>query len=93
MATKVTFPKDGEGFQAEVKIGENLHLILRAVYGTAVGPIMRVYDVKADKWRTPAWAADIDDAKINAEGIARALHKKVCPDAEFPELDWQPIQL
>lgn len=89
MATKINFPKNGEAFEAEVKIGENLHLILRAVYGTGIGPTMQIYDVKADKWRAPAWATDIDDAKIQAEGIARALHKKVCPDAQFPELDWQ----
>jgi hypothetical protein len=31
MAITVQLPKDGSGFEAEVKVGEDLHLVLRAV--------------------------------------------------------------
>jgi hypothetical protein len=88
MALSVSLPKDGEGFEAEVKIGDDLHLILKAV-NTVVGPVMRIYDAKAKRWNEPQWAADIDDAKAQAEAIARAWNRRTGRKGEFPALDWQ----
>ena len=92
MALGVSLPKDGEGFEPEVKIGDDFHLILKAV-NTGVGPVMRIYDAKAKRWNEPQWAADIDDAKAQAkaqaEAIARAWNRRTGRKGEFPALDWQ----
>lgn len=68
MASPV-FPKEGQGFRAEVKIGDELLLVLMATH-TAVGPVAALYDAKVKKWRERQWSEDIDDAKAKAEAIA-----------------------
>ena len=90
MAISVKFPKDGEGFEAEVKIDEDFHLVLKAVH-TAVGPVTNIYDATRQRWGEPGYAGSIDDAKAQAEGIARGLYKRGHHKGEFPKaLDWQP---
>jgi hypothetical protein len=62
MAISVKFPKHGEGFEAEVKIGEDFHLVLKAVH-TAVGLVTNIYDAKRQRWGEPRYAGSIDGAK------------------------------
>lgn len=89
MAITVTFPKDGEGFEAEVRI-EGFHIVLKAIH-TAVGPVARVYDARAGRWSDAEWAGDLNDAKVRAEAIARGLYTNTHPPkGHFPEtLNWQ----
>ncbi len=90
MAITVQLPKDGSGFEAEVKVGDDLHLVLRAV-NTAVGPVTNIYDAKRQRWGEPRYAGSIDDAKAQAEGIAHGLYRRGRHKGEFPKaLDWQP---
>jgi hypothetical protein len=90
MAITVTLPKGG--FEAEVKIGDHVHLVLRALH-TAVGPVAGVYDAKAQRWAERQYAADIDDAKTAAAAaagaIARALLRRARSKESFPAIDWQ----
>jgi hypothetical protein len=90
MTISVTFPKGG--FEAEVKIGDHVHLVLRAVH-TAVGPVAGVYDAKAQRWAERQYAADIDDAKAAAAAAAGAIALAVLKHAgskeSFPTIDWQ----
>jgi len=79
-------------FQAEVKIGENLHLILRAVYGTGAVGLSCASTMSGGQVENARMAADIDDAKIQRRGLL-VLCTKSGPDAQFPELDGKPIQL
>lgn len=89
MAITIKFPKDGEGFEAEIKVGEDFHIVLRAVH-TAVGPVSAVYDATSQKWTERRYCRSIDDAKWQAELIARSLFKRRRRMGEFPDvLDWQ----
>ena len=45
----VVFPRDGQGFRAEVKIGDDTHLVFMATH-SALGPAATVYDAKLKKW-------------------------------------------
>lgn len=83
------FPKEGQGFSAEVKIGDDLHLILIVTH-TAVGPVAALYDAKIKKWKERQWAEDIDDAKAKAEAIARKWWYTLGRKKPFPALNWQP---
>lgn len=88
MATPV-FPREGQGFRAEVRIGDELLLVLMAIH-TAVGPMARIFDAKTNKWwKEHYWAEDIDDAKANAEATARKWYRYVGRKEPFPELNWQ----
>jgi hypothetical protein len=52
----IVFPREGQGFRAELTIGDDYHLLLMATH-TAVGPVMAIYDVKANKWwKERQWA-------------------------------------
>ena len=89
MAITIKFPTDGEGFEAEVKVGENFHVVLRAVH-TAVGPVSAVYDAVSQKWTERRFARSIDDAKLQAELIARRSFNRRRREGKFPDvLDWQ----
>lgn len=89
MAITVKLPKDGEGSVAEVKVGEDFHVVLKAVQ-TAVGPVTNVYDAKRERWDHPRYAGSLEEAKAQAEMIARSLHKHGGHKGEFPHtLEWQ----
>ena len=90
MAITVQLPKDVSGFEAEVNLGEDFHLVLRAM-NTAVGPVMNIYDAKRGRWQEREYAGSLDDAKAKAEKIARAMHKHARLKKEFPPLTWQAI--
>jgi hypothetical protein len=87
MAASV-FPREGQGFRAEVKMGDDLHLALMATH-TAVGPVAALYDARVKKWRERQWAEDIDDAKGKAEAIARKWWYTLGRREPFPALNWQ----
>jgi hypothetical protein len=85
----IVFPRDGQGFRAEVKIGDDIHLVLMATH-TAMGPIMTIYDAKLKKWwPNREWADDIDDAKSKAESRARTWYRYVGRKEPFPPLEWK----
>ena len=89
MAANVVFPREGQGFRAEVEFGD-VHLILMAAH-TAVGPVVGIYDAKLKKWRDRQWAEDIDDAKAKAEATARNWwNRNIGRKEPFPPLNWQP---
>ena len=83
------FPRDGQGFRAEVKVGETVHLLLMATH-SAMGPAASIFDVKTKKWfSNREWADDIDDAKARAERIARSWYRHVGLKEPFPALEWK----
>ena len=83
------FPKIGEGFSADAKVGDKFHLRLFATE-TGLGPGAAVLDVTAKRWLpNREWADTIDDAKARAENIARKHHKAVGLKEAFPALDWK----
>jgi hypothetical protein len=85
----IVFPREGQGFRAEVNIGDDIHLVLMATH-TAVGPMVGIYDAKLKKWwPNHDWAEDIDDAKRKAESLARTWYRYVGRREPFPALDWQ----
>jgi hypothetical protein len=85
----VTFPREGQGFRAEIKIGDDIHLVLLATH-TAVGPVMGIYDAKLKKWwREREWAEDIEEAKHKAEARARRWYAAVGRKEPFPAIEWQ----
>lgn len=87
MAT-TAFPRQGQGFRAEVKIGDNIDLVLMATH-TVVGPAAAIFDANRKKWFPEReWAEDIDDAKQKAEALARKYCKAVNPKESFPQLRW-----
>ncbi len=90
MAITVQLPKDGSGFEAEVRVGDDLHLVLRAV-NTAVGPVMNIYDAKIGRWRLPEYARSIDEAKEAAEKIARHKYNRL-KNKEPLAIDWEEIE-
>jgi hypothetical protein len=88
MAANV-FPREGQGFRAEVKIGDDIQLVLIVAH-TAVGPVVGIYEAKAKKWRDRQWAEDIDDAKAKASATARNWwYRNIGRKEPFPPLDWQ----
>jgi len=90
MATTVTFPKEGEGFRADVKVGDDIHLVLMATH-TAVGPVMGIYDARVKRWWPERqWADDIDDARAKAEAAARKWYRYVGRKEPFPAITWEP---
>jgi hypothetical protein len=87
----IVFPREGQGFRAELTIGDDYHLLLMATH-TAVGPVMAIYDVKANNnkwWRERQWAEDIDDAKAKAEATVRAYYRVLHLRDPFPALEWK----
>jgi hypothetical protein len=95
MAISVTLPKHGEGFQAELTVGDHVHLVLRA-YLTGVGPVWSIRNVKTGEWvDEPDYAGDIDSAKEKGEAVAKAiarhLLKRASSKEEVPEIVWQPL--
>jgi hypothetical protein len=88
MAANV-FPRDGEGFRAEIKIGDDIHLVLSATH-SALGPAATVYDAKRKKWFAERdWAEDIEDAKKKAEFRARKWYAAVGRKEALPAIEWQ----
>jgi hypothetical protein len=86
----VVFPRDGQGFRAEVKIGDDIHLLLMATH-SALGPAATVYDAKLKKWWPEReWAEDFDDAKRKAEARARLWYRYVGRRELFPDVEWHP---
>jgi len=84
----VVFPRDGQGFRAEVRIGEDIHLVLMATH-SALGPAAAIYDAKLKKWwREREWSEDIEEAKQKAEARARSWYRYVGRKDPFPELVW-----
>jgi hypothetical protein len=84
----IAFPRDGQGFRAEVRIGDDIHLILMATH-TALGPAATVYDVRSSKWWPEReWAEDIEDAKRKAEARARKWYRSVGRKEPFLVLQW-----
>ncbi len=85
---EIVFPREGQGFRAEVKIGDDIHLVLMATH-SALGPASTVYDARLKKWWPEReWAEDIEDAKRKAEARARQWYKYVGRKEPFPELHW-----
>lgn len=83
----IVFPREGQGFRAELRIGEE-HIVLLAAH-SALGPASAIYDAKRKKWWSEReWAEDIEDAKQKAEGRARKWYKAVGFKEPFPELRW-----
>ncbi len=86
--TITAFPRQGQGFRAEVKIGDNIDLVLMATH-TGLGPASAIFDAKRKKWFAEReWAEDIEDAKQKAEARARKYCSAVNPKVSFPELRW-----
>jgi len=86
----VVFPRDGQGFRAEIKIGDDIHLVLMATH-SALGPAATIYDAKLKKWWPERdWAEDIDDAKRRAENRARLWYRYVGRKEPLPAIEWQP---
>jgi len=84
----IIFPREGQGFRAELKIGDDYHILLMATH-TAVGPVSAIYDVKHNKWwRERHWAQDIDDAKKKAEATVRVYYRALDLRGPFPTLVW-----
>lgn len=84
----IEFPREGQGFRAEVRIGDDIHLVLMATH-TALGPATTIYDVKLKKWWPEReWAEDIEDAKRKAEARARLWYRYVGRKEPFPALQW-----
>jgi hypothetical protein len=82
--------RDGQGFRAEIRIGNDVHWVLLATH-TAVGPRAFIYDAKfATKIAGPEWAENMDDAKARAEVLARKSYAAVGRKEPFPDLEWQP---
>jgi hypothetical protein len=86
--TPVVFPRDGQGFRAEVKLGDDIHLVFMATY-SALGPAATVYNAKLKKWwQAGEWAEDIEEAKQKAEAGARQWYRCVGRKEPFPNLEW-----
>ena len=84
----IEFPREGQGFRAELKIGDDYHILLMATH-TAVGPVTAIYDVKHNKWwKERQWAEDIDDAKKKAEATVRVYYRALGLRDPFPTLVW-----
>jgi hypothetical protein len=84
----IVFPREGQGFRAEVKIGEDIHLVLMATH-TALGPATAIYDARLKKWWPERdWAEDIEDAKRKVEDLARAWYRNFGREEPFPPLQW-----
>jgi hypothetical protein len=82
------FPKEGQSFRSEVKIGDDIHLVLMATH-SALGPAATIYDAKLDKWWLEReWAEDIEDAKRKAEARAHKWYRYVGRKEPFPPLQW-----
>jgi hypothetical protein len=87
--TTSPFPREGQGFRAEIKLGDDIYLILMATH-TALGPAATIFDAKLKKWWPEReWAEDIDDAKRKAEARARQWYRYVGRKEPFPEPNWQ----
>lgn len=57
------FPTHWEGFRAEVKVGDDIRLVLTVVH-TATGPMVGIYDAKTKKWwRDRPMVEDFDEGK------------------------------
>ncbi len=81
------FPKQGQGFRAEVKISENMDLILMVWYG--LGYAWGIYDVKVREYVKRESAEDFDDGKAKAEATVRMWYRYTGRKEPFPELNWQ----
>jgi hypothetical protein len=89
MSSPVVFPRDGQGFRAEVKLGDSFHLVLMSTH-SAMGVRATVYDVKANSQVFHEYADDFEDGKRKAEDYARNLYRHIGTIREsFPALDWR----
>ena len=87
MATS-PFPKEGQGFRAEVKIGDDMHLTLMVWY-TAVGYVIGIYDIRVNKFVMREWVEDFDKGKARAENEVRMWYRYAGRKEPFPELNWK----
>lgn len=84
----IVFPRDGQGFRAEVVVGDTIHWVLMATH-SASGPSASLYDAKIKKWRYREWAEDFDFAKSKAENHARKFYNAVGLKEPFPGVEWK----
>lgn len=85
----VVFPREGQGFRAEIQIGGDIHLVLIAAH-TGAGPVATIYDAIRSKWFPEReWAEDIEDAKRKAENRARRWYTAVGRKEPFPTVEWK----
>ena len=64
MSAKVfPFTREGQCFRAEIKIGDDIYLVLMTTY-SSLGPAATIYDARLNKWWSEReWAEDIEEAK------------------------------
>ena len=86
----IVFPRDGQGFRAEVKIGNDIHLVLMATH-SALGPAATIFDASVKKWWPEReFAEDLDDARRKAEARVHKWYRYVGRKDPFPEIVWAP---
>ena len=85
----VAFPRYGQGFRAEVIMGNDIHLILMATH-SAFGPVASVYDAKRNKWWSQReFAEDAEDAKRKAEALFRCWYRHIGCKERLPAINWE----
>jgi len=89
MSSPVVFPRDGQGYRAEVKIGDSFHLVLLTTH-SGMGPSASVYDVRTKKFVHREWAEDFEDGKRKAGAYAQKFYRAIGTIKEpFPALEWK----
>jgi hypothetical protein len=85
-------PKFGEGFLADVRVGQ-YHIRLFA-YQTEIGLGSNVYSLNDHRWLNagPTWAVTFDDARSNAESLARG-YLRTAANLQLPAVEWKPMPL
>ena len=82
-------PRDGQGFRAEVKVGNEIQFILMATY-SALGFVAEVHNAKGEKLEG-GWVEEntFDAAKAKAEAMARKKWDAIGRREQFPSLNWK----
>ena len=76
---------EGEGYCADVELGEHRLRLFSALSGHTAGWAGYVYDLEAKRWvGKPQWADGPEDGKQKAALFASAIVK-----AELPPLTWR----
>jgi hypothetical protein len=83
---KIVFPRDGQGFRAEVKL-PGFHVVLLTTH-SAMGPGASVYDATNKRWAFREWVDNFEDGKAKAENYGRKFHRAVGIKEAFPALEW-----
>lgn len=85
----VEFPREGQGFRAEIIVGDNIHLVVMATH-TGAGPVASIFDAKLKKWwPNREWSEDFDDAKKRAENLVRTWYRYVGSKTPLPAFEWK----